>query len=131
MPAWLVTGGTGFLGGHVLAALGDAPARNIDVFALGRRCPAGWPGERFVTADLEDPAAVARAVAQVSPAVVIHAAGRTPPANPEGLYRTNLLATLHLLDALRARPTRVVLAGSAAELGPVPVDALPVGEDWA
>ena len=125
MPVWLVTGGSGFLGRHLLAALADE-----EVVALGRRRPAGWDARRFVRADLDDAAGLARAVAAVAPAVVLHAAGRTPPAEPVAFYRGNTRATVHLLDALRAvgRPVRVVLAGSAAELGPVPVADLPVGE---
>ena len=124
MAAWLVTGGSGFLGRHVLGALGDRAV------ALGRRCPPGWPLGSFVAADLERPETLARAVRETRPDFVIHAAGRTPPASPDDCYRANTLGTVRLLDALRdeARPVRVVLAGSAAELGPVPVDRLPVGE---
>jgi GDP-4-dehydro-6-deoxy-D-mannose reductase len=131
MPAWLVTGSSGFLGRHVLAALKAGEVPGSDVFAMGRRCPAGWAPDRFVRADLDEPEGVARAVAGVRPDVVIHAAGKTPPGESDEFYRGNTLATLHLLDALRAtsRRVRVVLAGSAAELGPVPVEALPVGED--
>lgn len=127
MPVWLVTGASGFLGRQVLAALGGRG----EVWALGRRCPAGWPAGRFLGADLEEPASVARAVREAQPDAVIHAAGKTPPAEPTDFYRANTLATLHLLDALRSagRAVRVVLAGSAAELGPVAVEALPVGED--
>lgn len=128
MPVWLVTGGSGFLGRSVLSALGP----HVDVLALGRRCPAGWPGSRFIQANLEEPEKTTRAVRSVRPDVVIHAAGCTPPAEPDVFYRANTLATVHLLDALRSkgRPVRVVLAGSAAETGPVDVEALPVGEDY-
>lgn len=132
MPVWLVTGGSGFLGRHVLSVLEDSHAPESEVFSLGRRCPADWPRERFITADLEIPSSVSAAFERLKPDVVIHAAGKTPPADPEQLYQANTLATLHLLDALRAtgRAVRVVLAGSAAELGPVPVEALPVGEGY-
>ncbi len=72
-------------------------------------------------------------VADLSPSLVFHLAGQTPPGDPIGFYSRNTLATVHLLDALRAvrKPCRIVLVGSAAELGPVPVEALPVAEDYA
>jgi GDP-4-dehydro-6-deoxy-D-mannose reductase len=131
MRVWLVTGGSGFLGRHVLSALSGGSAPWAEVFAVGRTRPAEWPSNRFISADLNDPQGLANAILGVRPDVVIHAAGRTPPAEPDTLYRANTLATLHLLDALRStgRPVRVVLAGSAAELGPVPMEELPVGED--
>ncbi|MDB5349752.1 MAG: nucleoside-diphosphate-sugar epimerase [Planctomycetota bacterium] len=129
---WLITGGTGFLGRYVLSALADSSRPANRVVALGRHHPGGWPLEDFVRADLDDLAGLSRAMDELSPKVVIHCAGRTPPAPSWQLYRSNTRATAFLLDALRAtgRPCRVVLAGSAAELGRVPVEALPVGEDY-
>ncbi len=130
-PVWLVTGGTGFLGRHVLAALRDTRAGSIQVVALGRRLPDGWSPDAFRAVDLKDREGLTRAIAGLSPSVVIHAAGQTPPALPVAFYKGNMQITANLLDALRAtgRPARVVLAGSAAELGPVPVAQLPVGEE--
>ncbi len=132
MPVWLVTGGSGFLGGHLLSALAERRMPGVEVMALGRRLPANLPSEAFLQADLNDPSSLRPALTSTEPAVVFHTAGRTPPADPETLYLANTLATLHLLDALRALPktTRLVLAGSAAELGPVPVGDLPVREDY-
>jgi GDP-4-dehydro-6-deoxy-D-mannose reductase len=131
MSTWLVTGGSGFLGRHVLDVLDTSAPLGADILAIGRRRPEGWPASAFVRADLDDPSGLARTCESLAPEVVIHTAGLTPPADPLRLYRANTRATVHLLDALRAsgRPTRVVLAGSAAELGPVAAEELPVGED--
>jgi nucleoside-diphosphate-sugar epimerase len=126
MGPWLLTGATGFLGRHLLDAL---RREGVEAIALGRREPGARV--RFHRADLHDPAAVHKAIIALRPGVVLHAAGRTPPCDAAELYRANTLATLHMLDALRAldQPVRVVLAGSAAELGPVSAEQLPVGED--
>ena len=125
---WLITGGSGFLGGYVLKALADAPYR---VIALGRRHPGGWPVEQFVRANLDDAEALDQTIAAIAPDVVIHAAGKTPPASSTALYLANTRNTKHLLNALAAtgKPCRVVLTGSAAELGCVPVEELPANEE--
>jgi GDP-4-dehydro-6-deoxy-D-mannose reductase len=117
------------VGRHVWEALGrGAP----DVFALGRRRPLDCPEHRFIAADLNDVAGLGRAVRRIEPDFVIHTAGRTPPAPDEDLYRANFWYTTHLLGALRrlGKPMRIVLAGSAAELGPVPAADLPVSEEY-
>jgi GDP-4-dehydro-6-deoxy-D-mannose reductase len=100
---------------------------------LGRRCPAGWPDAAFVEVDLTDTIQTRAAIERIAPDVVIHTAGRTPPAPDDELYRMNFWATLHLLSALRSlkKTVRVVLSGSAAELGPVDVSRLPVNESYA
>ncbi|MGZ3395649.1 MAG: NAD-dependent epimerase/dehydratase family protein [Isosphaeraceae bacterium] len=136
MATWLITGATGFLGRHVLDVLdfellragrtGDA------VLVLGRRCPTGWPEHSFVRVDLDDPVGLQEAIGKVVPDHVIHTAGQTPPAPDDALYQSNFWATIRLLNALRGlnRRVRVTLAGSAAELGPVPLSALPVAESY-
>ncbi len=131
MTTWMVTGGSGFLGRHVLAALAE-PESGRRVVALGRHHPGGWPMEDFLRADLEDPIALERALQAIRPDVTIHAAGKTPPAPAPLLYRANTRCVANLIEALRrlGRPTRLVLAGSAAELGPVPADRLPASESF-
>jgi GDP-4-dehydro-6-deoxy-D-mannose reductase len=129
MAHWLVTGTSGFLGRQVWRTL--AATAGVEAVALGRRFPCGWGPREFVVADLERPESVARALRAVQPEVVIHAAGRTPPGTADEFDRGNARATLRLLAALREqkRPVRVVLVGSAAELGPVDVADLPVNEE--
>jgi GDP-4-dehydro-6-deoxy-D-mannose reductase len=127
MTAWLVTGGSGFLGRHVLDAIASG---GVEPVALGRKAPPGWPSGRFVRGDLDDPLDLACALGSVRPDVVIHAAGRTPPALAQDLFRANVGGLARLIEALRhlGRPARLVVAGSAAELGPVPADRLPADE---
>jgi nucleoside-diphosphate-sugar epimerase len=127
-PTWLVTGGSGFLGRHLLDRLEREP---VDLVAIGRR-PLGRPRVRWIKADLADRDGLARVLDDVAPATIVHLAGRTPPADPAALDLANRLATLNLLDTLvhLGRPTRLVVAGSAAELGPVPVEDLPVAESY-
>jgi nucleoside-diphosphate-sugar epimerase len=109
MAVWLVTGATGFVGRQVLETLnGGATAfspSDDTMFVLGRHCPPAWPRDRFVAADLTDADSVRRAIA-------------------------HFWATIHLLAALRSmrRPARIVLSGSAAELGSVDPIHLPVDE---
>jgi GDP-4-dehydro-6-deoxy-D-mannose reductase len=80
--------------------------------------------------DVEDAAACAAAVRALRPSAVIHLAGLVPPAPAWRLYRVNTAGTSNLLAALSAagEACRVVVAGSAAELGPVPASRLPADE---
>ena len=132
MPVWLVTGGSGFLGGHLLSALAERRMPGVEVMAWAAASRRAGRARHSSRPTSTTRPGLRRALAATEPAVVFHTAGRTPPADPETLYLANTLATLHLLDALRAlpKPRRLVLAGSAAELGPVPVGDLPVGEDY-
>ena len=63
--------------------------------------------------------------------VVFHLAGITQSREAALLYQTNTVLAARLLDAaaVMAQPPRIVLAGSAAEYGPVPQQAVPVAED--
>jgi nucleoside-diphosphate-sugar epimerase len=137
MAVWLVTGATGFVGRHVLDVLKTdrqgGPGDSDQVIALGRRRPDGCPADAFVAADLTEADRLRAAIEPIAPDVVIHTAGRTPPASDQELYHTNFWATIHLLGALRGlkRPVRVVLSGSAAELGLVDDSHLPVDESHA
>jgi nucleoside-diphosphate-sugar epimerase len=137
MAVWLITGASGFVGRHVLDAVsagveGMAHSQT-EVVALGRRCPLGWPERSFFAADLNDTVSLRQAVQTISPDFVVHNAGRTPPTPDEELYQANFWATIHLLGALRTikKPLRVVLSGSAAELGPVDATNLPVKECYS
>ena len=129
-PVWVVTGASGFLGGAILRhLLADPTGRRV--VACVRGPGVSLSGTETIRLDLNDSTATARCFGDLRPDVVIHAAGATPPVDSSGLYRANTRATGVLLDALDrlGKPIRVVAIGSAAELGPVPADRLPIAED--
>ncbi|GAB6194929.1 NAD-dependent epimerase/dehydratase family protein [Lysobacter xanthus] len=112
----LLTGSRGFTGRYVRKAL---LARGYDVVGLINDGEAG-PDER--TADITSATAMRDLASDVAPDYVIHLAAITfvPHADAEGIYRTNTLGTLNLLEALAAlprRPSRVILASSANVYG--------------
>ncbi len=119
----LVTGATGFIGGHVVELLHRSGA---EVHAVNRRPD---PSVSFDTpvrwhhADLTDAEATARAVEAAAPAHIVHLASLVKGArDPELLlpmFQANVASTVHLLEAARAAAVpRVLLAGSLEEPGP-------------
>jgi len=125
---FLVTGAGGFLGRHVVARL---HALGLPVVTLGRRAqPGAAPGTSFAIPDLADAAAIQGVMAQVRPDFVLHLAGTATAEPLEDAYRVNAMFAARLLQAARRldTPPAILLAGSAAEYGPVAEDALPVTE---
>jgi nucleoside-diphosphate-sugar epimerase len=114
----LVTGATGFIGGHLLTRLEQAGA---EIHALSRRPPVGDARARWHEADLAEFEAVRRVVSAISPDVVFHLAGETHGARELDLvlptFRSNLVSTVNLLTATAetSPAARVVLAGSLEE----------------
>lgn len=131
MMRWLVTGASGFLGLHVAAELRDEFADGV-AMAVGRRRPPTIPPDAFATIDLLKPGLeFADLLSSFRPDRILHLAGRTPPADSGVLERENVELIQALIEPLRqiGRPGVVVIAGSAAEYGPVDEADLPVRED--
>lgn len=131
MSLYLVTGGAGFIGSHLVDALlkrGDT-VRVADNLSSGKR--ANLPKDiDFVEGDLADDGVAARAVKGCD--YVLHqAAVPSVPRSvndPVGTNRANVDATLQVLVAARdAGVKRVVFAGSSSEYGNSQV--LPKRED--
>lgn len=116
----LVTGATGFVGRHLLAYL-STQACQVTVLCKPDdplRCVLP-PEARTGTADLADAPAVATFLEEVQPDLVFHLAGLVRGDNLQQLLAVNVLGTGHLLQAAAnlPHPPRVVLPGSAAEVG--------------
>ncbi|MCC7362924.1 MAG: NAD-dependent epimerase/dehydratase family protein [Dehalococcoidia bacterium] len=126
-----VTGGAGFIGSHLAAALVAAGDKVtvLDNLHRGRRefVPAG---ATFLEGDIRDPAAVERAVAGSE--VVYHLAAQSNVMGAMGdidySFESNVVGTFNVLKAAaRAGVRRVVFASSREVYGEPP--ALPVRED--
>jgi UDP-glucose 4-epimerase len=122
----LVTGGAGFIGSHLVAALLEREhrVRVLDDFSSGRRelLPA-HPALEVLAGDIRDPAALERAVAGTD--VIFHqGALRSVPRSVEEPFEyhdVNATGTLRLLLAARAAGVRrLVFASSSSVYGDQP-----------
>ena len=134
---YLVTGGAGFIGSHLVEALlkKGQTVRVLDNFATGkranlegivarRRIAAGDPRLTIIEGDIRDPKVCAEAVRGVD--YVLHqAALPSVPrsiADPVGTTAVNVTGTLNLLWAAReAKVKRFVFASSSSVYGDTPV----------
>lgn len=102
----LVTGGSGFVGHHLLEALAQIPAVKVHTAdRSARQRPISNSGLHTAhTLDITDRNAVDRLVSEVKPQVIFHLAAQahvpTSFADPDGTWAVNLHGTLHLLRAV-------------------------------
>lgn len=124
----LITGATGFLGGHLAELLAGEGAALRLLTRDGRRPELDLGEAEIIRGDLTDPSSLAAALEGIE--TVYHCAALLGPAGlPDELYqRVNVQGTGHLLDAARqAGVRRLVQVSSVAVLGPVGPD--PADED--
>jgi len=113
-----VTGGTGFVGAHLVQAL---RARGDQVTCLVRNAAKaqalGWTDVRLVRGDLDDAAALRDGCAGAE--VIYHVAGRISARDLDEFMRANRDGTANVLEAAgQGPPRRFVLVSSLAAAGP-------------
>jgi GDP-4-dehydro-6-deoxy-D-mannose reductase len=121
----VVTGATGFVGGHLLAALRAAGHEPV---ALGG--PHDPPPA--IAVDLLDSAAVRDVVAGAAPDAIVHLAGQAfvplSVVDPLGTLAVNATGTAHVLEAARAVRARVLVVSSAEVYGIQRPERMPLDE---
>ena len=115
----LITGGAGFVGAHVTAALRRAYASAKITLVTRPEEFVGLSGVDVIICDLTDETAVERLVADVAPDLVVHLAGQASVAQASRLveqtWRVNALATYFLGAAVaRHAPSAVMFFASSA-----------------
>ncbi|KGA10703.1 MAG: UDP-glucose 4-epimerase [actinobacterium acAMD-2] len=127
---WMLTGGAGYIGAHILRALHD---QGHDVVVLDdlstglrRKVSEGVP---FVEASILDTESVTRALTDHRVDGVIHLAAKKSVGEsveqPHMYFEQNVQGTMALLDAIKAADVHhMVLSSSAAVYGSPDVDAV-------
>jgi UDP-glucuronate 4-epimerase len=134
---YIVTGGAGFIGSHLVDRL---LAGGADVVAVDNFDPfypeawkrsnlagaAGRPGFRLAELDIRDAGGVERVVREVRPHAIVHLAARAGVrpsiSDPAGYAEVNVLGTVHLMQAACGLdpPPRFVYASSSSVYGDRP-----------
>jgi len=130
LASYLVTGGCGFIGSHLVQALlaGGHGVRVLDDLSSGRREQLA-AGAELVVGDILDAAAVKAAMAGMDGCFHLAAIASVLRSTADwvGTHRVNLTGAITVLDAARARGLPVVYASSAAVYGAQ--QRLPIAED--
>ncbi len=133
MSTWLVTGGAGYIGAHVIRALQAAGMQPVVIddlsHGLAHRVPEGVP---HVRARIQDRAALATAIREHGVTGVIHlaalkAAGESVE-KPLEYFTENVGGMIDLLEVMKAEGVRNLVYSSSAAVYGTPAEN-PVRED--
>lgn len=134
MSSFLITGGAGFIGSHIVRRIlkDGGKVRVIDNLSTGKkeRLHDLEGAIEFISEDLSDPSVCDAAVSGIE--YVVHQAAvpsvQRSIQDPRGTNRANVTGTLNLLESCRKHSVKkVVYAASSSAYGDTPV--LPKSED--
>lgn len=125
MKNYLITGGCGFVGSNIAARLIEKGEKvtlldNLSRFGSSQNLEwlKGLGSPDFIRCDTADAVALAKGVEESRPDVVFHLAGQvamtTSVKDPFGDFRTNVLGTMNLLEALRLNVPEAALLYSSS-----------------
>jgi GDP-4-dehydro-6-deoxy-D-mannose reductase len=143
MKKVLITGATGFVGSHMVDLL--LTLRNTDIYCTKRwnsslnnlaQIPGLEKKVTLATCNLLDLSSMLKVIEQIRPDWIFHFAAESfvSPSwdMPQVYFYTNVVGTLHLLEALRKlglRDTRLLVAGSGEQYGMVHEHEAPLNEN--
>ena len=131
MKKILVTGGAGYIGSHVVKALGEQGYEVVVFDNLSTGNDWAVLSGRLVTGELADRAALDRLLAEFRPDAVVHFAASIvvseSVAEPLKYYRNNTATTLNLLEALQSHGVNRFIFSSTAAVYGIP-EVMPVTE---
>ncbi len=132
----LVTGAEGFIGSHLVRFLQSKRWNVVATYYLpDTTLPPEMRNLRFVRCDIRNGQRIAQILAEHQPTHIFHMAAQSLPTlsweDPVGTFESNIMGSLHLLEAVRHMKRRPVLvsACSSAEYGHVPASSIPVVEE--
>jgi GDP-4-dehydro-6-deoxy-D-mannose reductase len=120
----LITGATGFAGGHLLERLTASGGEVHALAHIGGQPSRPRPGVHWSAVDLLDRSAICGVLERARPSVIYHCAGLADVTDaaksPARALRINALGTHRLLEACRETglPCRIVVTGSALIYAP-------------
>ncbi|MGD0659428.1 MAG: UDP-glucose 4-epimerase GalE [Syntrophorhabdales bacterium] len=126
-----VTGGAGYIGSHVVKALGGEGHEILVYDNLSTGHDWAVLSGRLVEGDLADPVFLNRAIGEFRPDAVIHFAAsiqvEESVRKPLSYYRNNVANTLNLLDAMTENGVEFLVYSSTAAVYGIP-EKMPVHE---
>ena len=135
----LITGCTGFVGGYLVEQC-RIRYPQAELFGLSghptfHTARPGMSDVKLLVADITQPEAIRKVVAQSQPYLIIHLAAQSSVSaswkDPLGTLKVNAGGTIHLLEALRSEQLtpRIVLIGSGEQYGMVRPEDNPIREE--
>ena len=124
----LITGNNGFIGTRLTATLSDAFPK---ITIKGADRVAGSSSPETYVINLLEPEPTFRIIDKIRPDYIFHLAGAIYTRDWQELYLGNIKTTFNIMEGIKKAgiPCRIVIPGSAAEYGRVPVADLPINEN--